>query len=354
MGVVAVACLVVVARRPDAPHGLDLRAYLVLAGVVVAVRTLFRVLFGGTALGTGPVVLDLPAVPLPDLLSGVTLLGPVTAGSLLAGVYDGLRLAAVLVCVGAANSLADARRLLRAVPGALAEVSTAVVIALTAAPQLLDSVRRVRRARRLRAGGDEGVRALPAVLSPVLADALDRSLALAGAMAVRGYGRTADVPRRARRTSAALLLGGLLGTCWGLVGLLDPTAGAATGLPVLLGGAVLAVLGLRLASARVRRTAHRPDPWGPPEWAVVAAGAASAAGMVLAAALDPTGVAPSTTPPAWPEPSALALAAVLVAALPAVLAPRPGAAPRPRRTAVGAAGTARPAAPAAALRGGAR
>jgi len=299
---------------------------------VIAVRLVFRVLFGGTGLGGGPVVLDLPRVPLPDLVSGVTLLGPVTAGSLLAGVYEGLRLAAVLVCLGAANCLADARRLLRAVPGALAEVSTAVVIALTAAPQLVDSVRRVRRARRLRAGSTEGLRALPAVLSPVLADALDRCLSLAGAMAVRGYGRTADVPRRTRRASGALLVAGLLGTCLGLAALLDPTAGAASGLPLLGAGALLAVVGLRLASARVRRTAHRPDPWGAPEWAVCAAGAASAAAMALASALDPAALAPSTAPPVWPEPSPLALAAVLVAALPAVLAPRPGGGDRPRRT----------------------
>ncbi len=323
----------------------------------MAVRVLFRVLFGGTGLGSGPVVLDLPRVPLPDLVSGVTLLGPITAGSLLAGVYEGLRLAAVLVCVGAANCLADARRLLRAVPGALAEVSTAVVIALTSAPQLVDSVRRVRRARRLRAGSAEGVRALPAVLSPVLADALDRSLSLAGAMAVRGYGRTAGVPRRTRRASGALLVAGLLGTCLGLFGLLDPTAGAAAGVPVLLAGAALAVLGLRLASARVRRTAHRPDPWGGPEWAVSAVGATSAGAMALAAALDPAALAPSTAPPVWPEPSLLGLAAVLVAVLPAVLAPRRGGVSSPARPAgrasEGESSPARPAGAASPLRGGA-
>ncbi|MEJ5945477.1 CbiQ family ECF transporter T component [Pseudokineococcus basanitobsidens] len=328
--VVAVVCVVVAARRPDAPHGLDLRFYLVLAAVVVAVRVAFRVLFGGTGLGTGPVVLDLPRVPLPDAVTGVTLLGPVTAGSLLAGVYEGLRLAAVLVCVGAANALADARRLLRAVPGALAEVSTAVVIALTAAPQLVDSVRRVRRARRLRSGGGEGLRALPAVLTPVLADALDRSLALAAAMAVRGYGRTAGVPRRVRATSATLLLAGLVGVCLGLFGLLDPTAGPATGPALLAAGVLLALLGLRTASARVRRTAHRPDPWGVPEWAVAATGAASAGLVVLAGALAPGSLDPSTAPPAWPEPAPLALVGVLVAVLPAVLAPSPGAPARTR------------------------
>ena len=324
---------------------------------MVAVRVVFRVLFGGTGLGSGPVVLDLPRVPLPDLVSGVTLLGPVSAGALLAGAYEGLRLAAVLVCVGAANCLADARRLLRAVPGALAEVSTAVVIALTAAPQLVDSVRRVRRARRLRAGSAGGLRALPAVLSPVLADALDRSLSLAGAMAVRGYGRTVGVPRRTRRASGALLVAGLVGTCLGLFGLLDPTAGTAPGLALLGAGALLAVLGLRLASARVHRTAHRPDPWGAPEWAVSAAGAASAAAMVLAAALDPAALAPSTTPPAWPEPSLLGLAAVLVAALPAALAPRPGGESSPVRPlgppSEGDQATSRPAGAGSPLRGGA-
>ena len=58
-------------------------------------------------------LLDLPEIPLPDWAAGVRLLGPVTSEALLAGLYDGLRLAAIIICVGAANSLANPKRAAR-------------------------------------------------------------------------------------------------------------------------------------------------------------------------------------------------------------------------------------------------
>ena len=70
----------------------------------------------------------------------------------LAGLYDGLRLATIVICVGAANSLANPKRLLRSVPAALHEVGAALVVAVTVLPQLADSARRVRAAQALRAG----------------------------------------------------------------------------------------------------------------------------------------------------------------------------------------------------------
>jgi len=184
----AAACFVVVRRRGDAPWALAFRLYVVLAGIVVASRVLFRVVFGG---GGGEVVLvTLPELPLPAVAAGIRLFGPVTAEELLSGLYDGLRLATMLLCLGAANALANPKRLLKAVPAALYEAGTAVVVALSVAPQLAESVLRVRRARRLRGGDGRGIRALRAILLPVLADALDRSLALAAAMDSRGYART--------------------------------------------------------------------------------------------------------------------------------------------------------------------
>ncbi len=100
-----------------------------------------------------------------------------SAEHLLGGLYDGMRLATMLVCLGAANALADPKRMLKAVPGALYEVGTAVVVALSVAPQLVESVLRVRRARALRGGRRSGLRALRGIAMPVLVDALDRSLA---------------------------------------------------------------------------------------------------------------------------------------------------------------------------------
>ena len=118
-----------------------------------------------------------------------------TAESLLAGLYDGMRLAAVIICVGAANSLANPRRLLASLPSALYEVGTAVVIALSLFPQLAESVQRVRRARRLRGDPGRGIGALRRIVVPVLEDALERSLSLAASMDARGYGRSGELGR---------------------------------------------------------------------------------------------------------------------------------------------------------------
>ena len=85
--------------------------------MIVVARVLFRVLFGGGDFGT--VLVDLPEIPLPDWALGVHLLGPLTRESLLFAVYDGLRLGTIVLCVGAANSLANPKRLLRSMPAAL-------------------------------------------------------------------------------------------------------------------------------------------------------------------------------------------------------------------------------------------
>ena len=192
--IIAVACLVVAARRPDAVWALGFRFYLYLGAVIVLMRVVFRVLFAG---GTGShVLLDLPQVPLPGWAAGISLLGPVSAEAVLSGLYDGLRLATMLICLGAANSLANPKRLLKSVPSALYELGTAVVVALSVAPQLIESVVRVRRARRLRAGPQKGAGALRGIIIPVLEDALDRSRALAAAMDSRGYGSTNGQPAR--------------------------------------------------------------------------------------------------------------------------------------------------------------
>ena len=52
-----------------------------------------------------------------------------------------MRLAAMLACLGACNALASPKRLLRYVPATLYEVGTAVVVALTFAPQLVEDAR---------------------------------------------------------------------------------------------------------------------------------------------------------------------------------------------------------------------
>ena len=328
---VAVACFTVVVRRTDAPWALGFRLYLLLGLVVIVVRVVSRVLFGG-GFGTR-VVLDLPAVPLPDWAAGVSLLGPVTAEALLDGAYDGLRLATVLVCVGAANTLANPRKLLAALPPALYEVGTAVVIALSVFPQLAESVQRVHRARTLRGDPGRGVGALRRVVVPVLEDALERSLGLAASMDARGYGRVGAATPAQRRRTGALLVAGLLGLCVGSYALLDATAPRVLAWPAVVLGLALAVGGLRAAGRGVRRTRYRPERWRAADLTTAATGVLVATGAVLLAGAQPTvavpdvSVAPPITVLALVVPLLGLLAAVVSPPPPLTSVPTPGAAP---------------------------
>lgn len=271
---VGVAATVVSLRRSDQPWGRSFRLYVWLGAVIVVVRLGFWVVFGGWT--GGRVLLDLPAVPLPHWVAGITLLGPLYAQALLFALYDGLRLATIVICVGAANSVANPKRLLQSVPPALYEIGTALVVAVSVLPQFADSARRVRAAQSLRAGETRRVRRLRRFLVPVLEDALERSLALAAGMDTRGYGRAAGATRAQRRTTGALMLVGLGGICVGTYAVLDTTAPRVLALPMLALGVVAAAAGIMSAGRRVGRSRYRPDPWRWPELAVVASGVAVA------------------------------------------------------------------------------
>lgn len=256
--IVAVLCHVVIARRADAPWAMAFRMYAYLAAVIIGVRVFFRIVFGGAEGST--IILRLPEIPLPAWAAGIRLLGDVSAESVLGGLYDGLRLATMVLCLGAANALANPKRLLKAMPPALYEVGTAVIVALSVFPQLAESVQRVHRARKLR-GGAKGrrFRALHAVVIPVLEDALDRSLQLASSMDSRGYGRAGVVRARARLLTGVLMITGLIGVCVGVYATLDGSTPRFLATPFLVGGLVLGLIGFR--TMRHARAAH-PLPAG--------------------------------------------------------------------------------------------
>jgi energy-coupling factor transport system permease protein len=325
LGLVVVG-VVVAHSRTDAPWARATRYYLWLALVVVGIRVLFRVLLGGGVSPTDHILVTLPQIPLPDWAAGVRLGGPVSLESTLSAAVDGLRLGLLLCCVGAANILANPKRALRVLPGALYELGVAVVVCLSVAPQLVESVQRVRRARRLRAGSRSGFRALRSIALPVLEDALERSLQLAAAMDSRGYGRTGTATPRTRRITAALLLLGMAGLSVGAYGLMDATAPRLIGLPAMLGGSALCCIGLALGGRRVSRSSYRPDSWRAAEWAVAASGVAAAAVLILAAAGDRAGFATSFDPLVWPALPAWGVIGMLLGATATVFAPPP---PRP-------------------------
>lgn len=331
--VVAVAGYVVAARRPPGDWAGGFRAYLVFGLVVVGIRTGFHIIFGG---GQGQtVLLRLPEIGLPEWAAGIRLGGAVSAEGLVSALYDGLRLATLLICVGAAVTLAAPRRLLRTLPGALYELGLIVVVAVSLAPQLVEAAVRVRRARSLRGTAGRGLGALRSILMPVLAMALDRAVALAAAMDARGYGRAGAAAPLTRRATSGLLLVGLCGVCLGSYGLLDTSVPGAVGLPALLVGAGCAAAGLFLGSRRTTRSRYRAEGMDLRSVLVAASGVLAAVALVATSSGgwywfpggDRLDVAfASTYPVLLPRLSPLPLIGLALALAPAWLAPPP---PRP-------------------------
>jgi energy-coupling factor transport system permease protein len=326
--VLTVLGYVITMRRTAAPWARGFKYYLYLALTVVAIRVLFRAVFATGITPHDHFLFALPHVPTPDWYAGIRIGGPVSLEALLSSATDGLRLACMLCCVGAANTLANPKRALRVLPGALHELGVAVTVALSVAPQLVQSVQRVHRARKLRAGRSKGVRALRGIVVPVLEDALERSLRLAAAMDSRGSGRNGTATPASRRATGALMLLGMCGLCAGAYGLLDATAPKALGLPAMGAGVLLCVAGLRLGGRRVTRTGYRPDPWRLAEWAVAGCGVLSAVLLFTNAGFDAAELNPSIYPLSWPTLPFVPAAAILLAGAAGFLSPPPGRPPR--------------------------
>ncbi|MEO7589046.1 MAG: CbiQ family ECF transporter T component [Arachnia sp.] len=330
--IAAALVAVVLARRGDGVWARSLKFYLLLGAVIIAGRVLVRVFIGGST--TGTVLFRLPELQLPVWAAGIRLGGPVVAEELVWAATDAARLATILLCVGAANSLANPRTALKSVPAALHDISVAVVITLTVLPQLIASAHRVRRGRRLRGNATRGLRGLGATLVPVVEDAVEGSMTLASSMEARGYGRTRGQQKVPVHTTLALfaalvclLLGAfvVLGVPASRATLLGLAPQRWLALALLVVGAGLGAAGLRSAGRRLSVTRYRPAPWGGPENLVCACGALTVAvGLWLT---SPLGYPDAMNPPplalSWPELPLTALLLPLLLVLPAALTPRP-------------------------------
>ncbi len=323
--IIGVVGFVVSARRTDAPWASGFRAYLVLALIIIGIRVFFRMLLDGQY--GAHILFTLPEIPLPDAAAGIRLGGPVSAEGILAAVYDGLRLATMLLCIGCANVLANPKRLLKSVPSALYEIGTTITVALSVAPQLVESGRRVMAARSLRGDVGKRTRWFRQVVVPVMTDALDRSLQLAAAMDSRGYGRTGGVPRASRRLTAALMLVGLGAVTVGVYGLLDGTAPQLLRTPMLVAGLVVCAAAVFASGSQVKRTRYRPDRWTLQEFGVITIGLGVAVTISAISAHDPRALNPSLNPLTWPDLPPLAAVAIMAGSLAALVSPPPLRAP---------------------------
>src|SRR3954464_2712313 len=287
----ASAWIVVAARRPNAPWARSFGSFVRLGVAVIVVRLAIQILFGVRL--PGRELFALPSVDLPDWAAGVTLGGPVTAEALAAAFVEGLQLAVLLACIGAANSLASPYRLLRSMPAVLYELGVAVTVAMSFAPQAVLGAQRVREARRLRARPSGGVRGVRGMAVPVLETALERSLVLAASMDSRGYGRRSALEPGRRRVAQGATLAGAIAVTVGVYGVLDEASPSGVGLPMLGAGVLLLVVSFAYAGTKSVRTRYRPDPWRLPEWTVVGCGIATLATLVIAANMGVDGLRPA-------------------------------------------------------------
>lgn len=330
--IITAAVLVALARRSDAPWARSVSAYLVLAFTVIGFRVVLMALLGGSR--DGLVLFTIPEVQLPAWTAGIRFGGPVTLNAVLAATYDGLRLGTIIVCIGAANALANPRQALKSVPAALNQLSVAVVIALSVAPQLVESLRRVRRARRLRGGTDRGWRVVVAVLVPVMADALDRSMGLATAMESRGYGRNLSTGsgdrhgRGWRWGASALLIAALVVLVLSSYALFAMPDARLWSLVGLVAGTLAALFGLHLSGRGQRISRYRPHPWRWQDTAVAVVGLLGVGVVGWLQVADPGAVHPAVRPLQWPALTPVMLVAVGLLAAPLLLTEPPPEATR--------------------------
>lgn len=318
---IAVAGWVVSSRRSTAPWARSFGTFLRLGAFIICFRVVLQVLFGVRVPGT--TLVTLPSVDLPEWAAGFTLGGEVTLEAVAQAAVEGLRLAAILACFGAANSLASPFRLLRCLPAVLYEAGVAVTVALSITPQLSIEAGRVREARRLRGRPTSGAAGVRGIALPVLEGALERSVALAASMDTRGYGRRADMRPGARRAVTLVTAGGLAAVAIGTYGLLDAGAPAALGFPLLAIGCLALASTLFVRGRDATRTRYRPDPWVTAEWTTAAAGALALAGVLATATVDPASLTFSASPLTAPELPPLATLGLLCGAAPAWLTPLP-------------------------------
>ncbi|MGZ4132201.1 MAG: hypothetical protein ACXVWF_04065 [Actinomycetota bacterium] len=190
--------------------------------------------------------------------TALVFLGTVNAANVAFAFLEGLRLATILVVFGTFNAVTDPFGLVRMAPRRFHEPALAAALALSIAPRTIAGVGEVREAQRMRGLQASGVRSLPALAVPVLERGMEEAVTLAESMDARGHGR---------------------GT----------------------------------------RSRYRPQRWTGASIAVALTAAAGAGVFVAASVGGWAPLHPSTSPLAWPSPSAVLLGSLALLAAPGLL-----------------------------------
>lgn len=224
-----------------------------LAGFVIITRVVFRIIFN-YASSENDILFSLPRIEI-DLGLGdsVGLFGSVSRQTMLAALTDGLRLAAIILSVAFASTLSNPRRLLKSTPAALFEIASAISVAINLAPQLIQSVHRVRRARSLR-GRSKGLSTLTGTVIPILEDTLDKSLDLAASMDSRGFGRRGNLNKTEVLISRMLSLTSILIITVAVFLMLASVLPGYLLVSLLISGVACGALSIRITSSRSNRT----------------------------------------------------------------------------------------------------
>ncbi|MFP7364883.1 energy-coupling factor transporter transmembrane component T [Corynebacterium callunae] len=316
----ATLCFVVAKRRGASPWSRAFPIYLIIGFWIVVYRVVMHILVGAKI---GSITLfTLPSFQLPQWAAGINILGTVYVEGLVIALIQGLSLATMIVAVGAANSLADPKKLLKALPGALRELGTAIIIGMSIAPQMAESAVRIHRARTLRGDNTAGLRGFSRILLPVFQDTLDHSLALAHSMDARGYGRRAQTSRTEQRITSAFGLLGIVGVCIGLFVILDSSSPLYIAVPILVAGCGFVVVSLFIASRRKTSSTYNPLPWGTAEWLTCICGLSPLLAAILTRIYDPASMITTWVPLHIPNTIPLfVIFGLVLAALPGYLTP---------------------------------
>lgn len=257
---------------------------------------------------------------LPDSLPIVG--GPVTLEAAAYGFLSGWGWLGVLAIFASLNRAVEPYRLLRAAPPVLFQTGVVASIALSFIPQAGQALREIREAQAVRGHRQRGLRDLPPLLLPLLTTALERSLQLAEAMEVRGFGnaplRSPTLHRWGQILTVLSLLALLTGLLWR--GFQGESAG---GFFLSLAGLGLLLLSLVLQSRAIGRTHYRAQHWSSGDLVLALAAGLDVIAYLLLLVLSPDLMAYTPYPRLdWPAfQPALGLYFLLLA-LPALLSRR--------------------------------